>query len=47
MAADAKRMRGQRPFFFTNLRTGEGLEKIVDFIRSEGLLDQAGRSDVR
>jgi urease accessory protein len=40
MANDAKRMRGSRPFFFTNLRTGEGVEDIVKFIRTEGLLDQ-------
>jgi urease accessory protein len=40
MASDAKRMRGDRPFFFTNLRTGDGVERVVEFIRSEGLLDQ-------
>jgi urease accessory protein len=44
MARDAKKMRGARPFFFTNLRTGEGLDNVVEFIRSEGLLDQAGTS---
>jgi urease accessory protein len=44
MARDAKKMRGERPFFFTNLRTGEGLDNIVEFIRAEGLLDQAGTS---
>ena len=42
MAQDAKRMRGIRPFVFTNLRTGEGLETVVAFIRQQGLLDQAG-----
>ncbi|CAN5831465.1 urease accessory protein UreG [soil metagenome] len=41
MAADAKRMRGERPFVFTNLRTGEGLETVVAFIQKQGLLDQA------
>ena len=41
MAQDAKRMRGTRPFVFTNLRTGEGLETVVAFIRQQGLLDQA------
>ncbi|MFZ6742582.1 urease accessory protein UreG [Undibacterium sp. JH2W] len=39
MAQDAKRMRGERPFVFTNLRTGEGLEAVVSFIRKQGLLD--------
>jgi urease accessory protein len=41
MAADAKRMRGNRPFVFTNLRSGEGVEKVIAFIREQGLLGQA------
>ena len=40
MAADAQRMRGTRPFVFTNLRTGAGLETVVAFIQKQGLLDQ-------
>ncbi len=39
MAQDAKRMRGERPFVFTNLRTGDGLETVVNFIRQQGMLD--------
>jgi urease accessory protein len=39
MASDARRQRGSRPFVFTNLRTGEGVEAVVDFIREQGLLD--------
>ncbi|MBB5389864.1 MULTISPECIES: urease accessory protein UreG [unclassified Herbaspirillum] len=39
MAADAKRMRGERPFVFTNLRSGDGVEKVIDYIRKQGLLD--------
>jgi urease accessory protein len=39
MAADARRQRGLRPFVFTNLRTGEGVQAVVDFIREQGLLD--------
>jgi len=39
MAADARRQRGLRPFVFTNLRTGEGVDAVVDFIREQGLLD--------
>jgi len=38
MARDAQRMRGERPFVFTNLRTGKGLDAVVDFVRREGLL---------
>jgi urease accessory protein len=32
MGNDARRMRGERPFVFTNLKTGEGLDRIVDFL---------------
>ncbi len=38
MDSDARRMRGARPFVFSNLKTGEGLERIVKFIESEGML---------
>jgi len=38
MARDAERMRGERPFVFTNLKRGDGLERIVGFIEREGLL---------
>src|SRR5437763_16409102 len=40
MARDAKKMRGERPFQFTNLKTGDGLERVIDFIRVEGMLEQ-------
>lgn len=33
MERDAKKMRGEKPFVFTNLKTQEGLPKIVEFIR--------------
>ena len=38
MDRDAKRMRGQRPFVFTNLKTGRGLDKVVEFIELNGRL---------
>jgi urease accessory protein len=38
MEADARRMRGDKPFVFTNLKTGQGLSAICDFIVREGLL---------
>ena len=38
MERDAKRMRGERPFVFTNLRAGEGLASIVEFIQRDGQL---------
>ncbi len=36
MAADAKRMRGTRPFTFANARDSEGIEAIAEFIRARG-----------
>ncbi|MFP6661582.1 MAG: urease accessory protein UreG [Myxococcota bacterium] len=39
MDRDARKMRGERPFAFTNLKVGDGLDKVIDFIRREGLLD--------
>ena len=38
MAHDAKVQRGERPFVFSNLKTGEGLDKIIAFIRERGML---------
>src|ERR1700720_426217 len=35
MARDAKRMRGERPFVFTNLREGDGADAIVSWIRRD------------
>ena len=39
MDRDAKKMRGERPFVFTNLKTGHGLDTVVTFIRERGGLD--------
>jgi urease accessory protein len=38
MARDARRMRGDRPVVFTNLRARSGVEPIVDWIRRDLLL---------
>jgi urease accessory protein len=38
MERDARRMRGARPFVFTNLKTGDGVGTIVEWIQSELLL---------
>jgi urease accessory protein len=38
MERDARRMRGGRPFVFTNLRTGEGVQRILDWIQADLLL---------
>jgi urease accessory protein len=36
MEADTKRQRGLRPFVFTNMRTGTGLEVIAAFVQNSG-----------
>jgi urease accessory protein len=38
MERDAKKMRGERPFVFSNLKTGQGLGEIIAFIEREGML---------
>jgi len=38
MEQDARRMRGERPFVFTNLREGTGLTQIIDFVIHQGML---------
>ncbi|KEA61806.1 Urease accessory protein UreG [Marinobacterium lacunae] len=41
MESDTRRMRGERPFVFTNLKEGKGLEEIIGFIVRQGMLDAA------
>jgi urease accessory protein len=41
MRRDATKMRGERPFVFTNLKTGDGLASVVNFIVKQGLLTEA------
>jgi len=36
MERDARRMRGDRPFVFTNLKAGDGVDRIVDFVTTQG-----------
>ncbi len=38
MEKDSKRMRGERPFVFTNLKKSVGVKKIISFIEGEGML---------
>jgi urease accessory protein len=38
MDRDARRMRGERPFVFSNLKSGQGLDQIIAFIEMRGML---------
>jgi urease accessory protein len=38
MERDTKRMRPDKPWVFTNLKSGEGVGQVVDFILNEGML---------
>ena len=41
MEADTLRMRGKRPFVFTNLKSGEGVDRIVSFVVEKGGLSKS------
>jgi len=41
MDRDAKKMRGDLPFIFTNLKTEQGLDGVIRFIESQGMLAAA------
>ena len=36
MDRDATKMRGERPFLFTNIKAGDGVAKVVDFVLQKG-----------
>jgi len=44
MDRDAKKMRGERPFIFTNLKTGQGLDAVIDFIIRQGMLESRDKA---
>jgi urease accessory protein len=39
MAADTSKMRGDRPYVMTDLKTGIGLDRIVSFVEQHGILE--------
>ncbi|MGA1597500.1 MAG: urease accessory protein UreG [bacterium] len=41
MDRDARKMRGERPFIFSNLKSGEGLEVIIRWIQTQLLFEEA------
>ena len=40
MESDTRRMRGDKPFVFANMKTGQGLDEIIAFIEQQGMLEQ-------
>jgi urease accessory protein len=40
MDRDAKKMRGERPFIFSNLKNGTGVQNIISFIVDKGMLEK-------
>ena len=40
MDRDSKKMRGDRPFVFANIKKGKGLREIIDFIIEHGMLEK-------
>src|ERR1700692_3504202 len=41
MDRDARKMRGERPFVFANIRAGTGVAEIAAFVEPQGLLEEA------
>lgn len=41
MDRDAKKMRGDKPFVFANLKNGTGVKEIVSFVKKQGMLAPA------
>ena len=44
MEHDARRMRGDKPFVFTNLKNGEGLSGVIEFVIRQGMLSVVSES---
>ncbi len=47
MERDAGRMRGSRPYVFTNLKSGEGVGQVIHFIVDEGMLQRPSPDEIR
>lgn len=39
MESDTKKMRGDKPYVFSNLKEGKGLNEVIDFILDKGMLN--------
>ena len=47
MDRDTRRMRKDKPFVFSNLKTGDGLDAIIRFIVTEGMLPERNIDELR
>ncbi len=43
MARDARLMRGERPFVFTNIRAGDGVQQVIAWIQRDLLFESGNR----
>ncbi|MBT8148432.1 MAG: urease accessory protein UreG [Gammaproteobacteria bacterium] len=43
MDSDSRKMRGDKPFIFSNLKQGEGVADIINFVVEEGMLQAAAQ----
>ncbi|BEG57403.1 hypothetical protein NHP21005_10910 [Helicobacter sp. NHP21005] len=39
MERDSKKMRGDKPFLFTNIRSKDGLDQVISWIQKYALLE--------
>ena len=39
MDHDSRMMRGDRPFVFTNCKTGEGIDQLIELVKENALFD--------
>ncbi len=47
MRRDTEKMRGTRPYVLTNLKSGIGVDAVIDFIVHEGLLEENMENETR
>jgi urease accessory protein len=47
MDTDARRMRGDKPFIFTNLKTEQGVAEVIRFIETEGMLQAVSADQLK
>ena len=40
MDSDSRKMRGAKPFIFTNMKRDEGVDRIISFIIEQGMLSE-------